>query len=118
MNVLELKNLRRRRRRFHIRKKLAGTAAKPRISVYKSNRHMYVQAIDDETGRTIAAASSLEKGSGLKQSVDDAGKLGELMGQRLAGKKIQRAVFDRNGYPYHGIVRSIADGIRKAGIQF
>ena len=80
---------------------------------------MYVQAIDDENGTTIASASSVEKELiGLKNCVDDAAKLGEAFGKRLEEKKLKEVVFDRNGYKYHGIVKAIADGTRKAGIDF
>ena len=104
---------------MHIRKQLAGTAARPRVSVFRSNRHMYVQAIDDATGRTLASASNLEKElSSLKNSVEAAAKLGEAFGKRLSEQNLKTVVFDRNGYKYHGIVKAIADGTRKAGIDF
>jgi large subunit ribosomal protein L18 len=80
---------------------------------------MYVQVIDDEAGKTLVAASSVEKElKGLKNNVEDAAKLGEIVGKRLLEKDIDSVVFDRNGYLYHGIVKSIADGARKAGVKF
>lgn len=104
---------------MHIRKQLSGTAVRPRVSVFRSNRHMYIQAIDDATGRTLVSASNLEKDLiGLKNSVEAAAKLGETFGKRLSEKSLKTVVFDRNGYKYHGIVKAIAEGTRKAGIDF
>lgn len=89
------------------------------MTVFRSNLHMYVQVIDDEAGKTLVAASSVEKElKGLKNNVEDAAKLGEIVGKRLLEKDIDSVVFDRNGYLYHGIVKSIADGARKAGVKF
>jgi large subunit ribosomal protein L18 len=101
-------------RKRHIRKRINGTGTKPRMSVYRSNTHMYVQVIDDVAGVTLAAASTVEPElKDLKNNVNDALKLGEAI-----EKKIDTCVFDRNGHLYHGIVKSIADGARKAGIKF
>lgn len=119
MNRILDKQKKRQRRKQHIRKSISGTAARPRMTVFRSNLHMYVQAIDDVTGTTLVSVSSLEKElKGLKNNIEDAAKLGEIMGQRLLEKKIDTVVFDRNGYLYHGIVKSIADGARKAGVKF
>jgi large subunit ribosomal protein L18 len=80
---------------------------------------MYVQVIDDVVGNTLVSASSMEAElRGLKNTVEDAAKLGEIVGKRLLEKNIDSVVFDRNGYLFHGIVKSIADGARKAGIKF
>ncbi len=109
---------RRLRRKRHVRKRVSGTGERPRMSVFKSNRHMYVQVINDDEGKTIASASNLEKELlNIKNNVKDAEKLGEIMGTRLKEKKVERIVFDRNGFVYHGIVKAIAEGVRKAGIQ-
>ncbi len=113
------KDRKRLKRKVHIRKRIAGTAEKPRMSVFKSNRYLYVQVVDDSVGNTIASASSLEPDlKDIKRNVEGAGKLGELMGKRLIDKKIESVVFDRNGYLYHGLIKAIADGARKAGIKF
>lgn len=113
------KEARRAKRKKHIRKNLNGTATRPRLSVYRSNRHMYIQAIDDQAGKTIASVSTMSKDfSKLKNNAEDAAKLGEAMGEKLKAAKIKTAVFDRNGYLYHGIVKAIADGTRKSGIEF
>lgn len=110
-------------RKIRIRKRLSGTATAPRLCVFKSTSYIYVQAVDDTKGVTIAAASSLEpavKGS-LKTSgkhVSVAEKVGELVSERLKAKGIERVVFDRSGYLYHGRVKALAEGARKGGLQF
>jgi large subunit ribosomal protein L18 len=118
MKKLPDKIARRRRRKLRIRKKILGTPDRPRISIYKSNRFTYVQAVDDTKGYTIATASTREKElAGIKNGVSDLAKLGEVMADRLKKKNITNAVFDRNGYLYHGRVASVAEGLRKAGIR-
>lgn len=113
------KRRKRLKRKVHIRKRISGTPDRPRMSVFRSNNHMYVQVIDDTTGRTIAAASNAEAETKvLRNNVENAAKIGELIGARLNDLKIKEVVFDRNGYLFHGIVKSIADGARKAGIKF
>ena len=119
MDRLEEKKNRKQRRKIHIRKKVSGTPDKPRMSVYKSNRYLYIQVIDDVHGRTLASASNMEKDlRAIKSIVADAEQLGQAIGERLKERKIKRIVFDRNGNSYHGIVKAIAEGARKAGIQF
>jgi large subunit ribosomal protein L18 len=121
MSVKELNDKLRKReqRRLHVRKNLEGTPEKPRMTVFKSNRYIYVQVIDDAAGTTLASASTLEESlKGLKRNVEGAGKLGEEIGKRLKEKNVASVVFDRNGYKYHGIIKAIADGARKAGIAF
>ncbi len=119
MGKVSEKSRKRNKRKMHIRKRITGTADRPRVSVFRSNRHIYIQAIDDEAGRTLVSASNLEKEyAELKNSVEAATKLGEAFGKRLADKKLKSIVFDRNGYKYHGIVKAVADGTRKAGIDF
>ena len=119
MERLEQKRIRRIRRRKHIRKLVSGNGTRPRLTVYKSGRYMYVQAIDDLKEHTLVSASNIEKDlQKIKTTVAGGEQLGEIVAGRLKEKKIDRVVFDRNGYAYHGIVKSIADGARKAGIQF
>ncbi len=119
MKRVEEKGKRRKRRKKHIRKSIFGTAIKPRMTVYRSAKNMYVQVIDDNAGNTITSVSTLEKSfKDLKNNVENAGKLGNAIGEKLKAKKISTVVFDRNGYLYHGIVKSIADGARKSGIKF
>jgi large subunit ribosomal protein L18 len=106
------------KRKASIRKKIHGTPEVPRLTVYKSNRYTYVQAIDDAARATLAAASNLEKGArDIANKVAEMEKLGRLIGERLKARNITAVVFDRNGYRYHGKVKAIADGARKAGIR-
>ncbi|MDA3939324.1 MAG: 50S ribosomal protein L18 [Spirochaetia bacterium] len=113
------KGKRRIRRKKHIRKSISGTAVKPRMTVFRSSRNMYVQVIDDNAGHTLASVGTLEGSfKDFKNNVENAGKIGEAIGDKLKALKISTIVFDRNGYLYHGIVKSIADGARKSGIKF
>jgi large subunit ribosomal protein L18 len=113
------KDRKRFKRKIHIRKSISGTTERPRMSVTRSNRALYIQVIDDSVGHTLVSASTLEKDlRDIKATVEGAGKLGEVMGKRLLEKNIKSVVFDRNGYLYHGVVKALADGARKAGIQF
>jgi large subunit ribosomal protein L18 len=105
------------RRKVRIRKKLSGTDATPRVSVFRSNKHMYVQVISDESGRTLAAASSL-KDLGGGSTVEKAKALGKLVGEKCGGLGISKVVFDRGGYRYHGRVKALADAAREAGLKF
>jgi large subunit ribosomal protein L18 len=119
MNRVLDKNRKRAKRKVHIRKHISGTATKPRMTVFRSNAHMYVQVVDDVAGHTLVSASSMEADlRDLKNTVADGAKLGEVVGKRLLENNIDTVVFDRNGYLFHGIVKSIADGARKAGIKF
>ncbi len=119
MKRVKDKQNKRRRRKLHVRKKVNGTAERPRLSVYRSARHMYVQAVDDVENSTIASVSTMEKEyRDVKNNVENAKKIGKVIGERLVAKKIETAVFDRNGFPYHGIVKGIAEGIREAGLKF
>jgi large subunit ribosomal protein L18 len=89
------------------------------MTVTRSNRALSVQIIDDTKGHTLASASTLEKDlRNIKATVEGAGQLGEVMGNRLLEKNIKTVVFDRNGYLYHGVIKAVADGARKAGVQF
>ena len=107
------------KRKAHIRKKISGTPERPRMTVFRSNLHMYVQVIDDTCGKTLVSASTVEADlRNLRNTCEDALKLGEIVGKRILDAKIESVVFDRNGYVYHGIVKSIADGARKAGVKF
>ena len=119
MNRLEQKRARRVRRRMHIRKTIHGSPERPRMTVFKSSRYLYAQVIDDTKGHTLVSVSNLEKElRGVKSNAAGAEQLGQTLGARLKEKKITKVVFDRNGYPYHGLVKSVAEGARKAGIEF
>ncbi len=109
------KYLRRQRRS---RAKVQGTAQKPRLTVFRSLTHIYVQAVDDVASKTLVAASDKELKGVKGTGVELADKVGELMGQKLKDKKITEAVFDKGAYKYHGRVKALADGVRKSGINF
>jgi large subunit ribosomal protein L18 len=113
------KDRKRLKRKIHIRKNLHGTAARPRMSVFRSNKNMSVQLIDDDAACTLVSASSLEKDlNGMGKTMSGAESLGEVIGKRSLEKGVKEVVFDRNGYLYHGKVKALADGARKAGLQF
>jgi large subunit ribosomal protein L18 len=113
------KERRRHARKVHIRKRISGTAECPRLSVFRSNKVLSVQVIDDVKGVTLASASTLEKDlKNFKNTVEGGAQLGEIAGKRLIEKGIKTVVFDRNGYLYHGRVKAIAESVRKAGIAF
>ena len=106
------------RRHRRVRSKISGTAERPRLAVYRSNLRIYAQLIDDEAGRTLAAASSLDKDvAGAKRS-EQAGMVGKLVAERAKQAGIGRVVFDRGGYLYHGRVKALADAAREAGLEF
>ena len=109
------------KRKKRIRKKVSGTAERPRLSVFRSARHLYVQVIDDIAGMTLASASSFEKGDEAKSknaNTEACTALGKLIAQRCKEKKISRIVFDKNGQQYHGRVKALADGAREGGLLF
>jgi large subunit ribosomal protein L18 len=112
----------RRRIRHRIRAKVGGTAARPRLAIYRSDKHIYVQAIDDQGGKTIAQASSLDaevKASAAKGSGVDAAKaVGGAIAARLKDGGIEAVVFDRGGFRYHGRVKALAEAARSAGLRF
>ena len=103
-------------RKARVRGKIHGTAELPRVSVFRSNKHFYAQAIDDDRGHTLAYADGRKLG--LKATREDVKKVAEDMAEKLKAAKIERIVFDRNGYLYHGVVASFADALREAGIKF
>jgi len=115
------------RRKRSIRKSIFGTQSRPRLSVFRSNLHIYAQLIDDENGKTLLSASSNSnevKTNGLSKPEDLKGKtgvafaVGAFLGKKMIEKNIEGIVFDRNGYLYHGRVKALADGVRKAGVKF
>lgn len=111
---------RRQRRRWHIRKKISGTAERPRLCVFRSSKHIYAQLIDDEAGKTLVAASTVEKSAeGTKSStVEGAALVGKLVAEKAVKAGISKVVFDRSGYKFHGRVKSLADAARENGLQF
>lgn len=118
MNPKETKQKRLRRHR-RIRAKIKGTALRPRMSVFRSNRHLVVQLIDDTAGRTMVGVSDRDAtGKRAGGRVALAGALGALIAEKASAHGITAAVFDRGGYHYHGMVRAIAEGARKGGLAF
>ena len=116
------KNTIRARRHYRQRRHIAGTGERPRLNVYRSTSHIYAQLIDDEIGNTLVAASTLDaelKGKlDGKTKTEAAALVGELIGKRAKGKGLSKVVFDRGGYLYTGRVQALADGARKAGLDF
>jgi len=109
------------RRKRSIRKKISGSAERPRLCVFKSTRHIYAQVVDDAAGRTIVAASTMgkEERDGVKElkPIEQAKKIGELIAARCKVAGIEKVVFDRNGFKYHGLVKAVAEGARAGGLQ-
>jgi len=111
----------RERRKLRIRQKISGTTERPRLSVFRSTKHIYAQVVDDTTGVTLAAASTLSrdlKGTDEGDKTGDAKKVGALIAKICLSKSLDKVVFDRNGYLYHGRVKALADAAREAGLSF
>ncbi len=107
------------RRHLRVRKKISGTAERPRLAIYRSEKNIYAQLIDDVSGITLAAASSLDKGfEGVGSNKEAAKMVGELIAKKALDKGIKVVVFDRGGFVYHGRVQSLAEGAREAGLEF
>ena len=117
MTVLTKSQARLKRRR-RVRAKVAGTAERPRISVFRSNRGIHAQLIDDLSGRTLAAVSWTEGDLRGLKPMEQAGKAGELLAERAKAAGVETVVFDRGGYRYHGRVKALADGAREGGLSF
>jgi large subunit ribosomal protein L18 len=116
MTVVEKKRLHREKRHKRVRRKVSGTAERPRLSVYRSNVHIYAQLVDDDAGRTIATVSSQKVAGGKK--TEKATEVGKQVAVVAKDKGITRVVFDRGGYKYHGRVKAVADGAREGGLEF
>ena len=106
------------KRHKRVRAKISGTPERPRLNVFRSLNHIYAQIIDDVNGRTLVAASSVEKGFGAGGNCEAAKKVGQLVAERAIAKGIEEVVFDRGGYVYHGRVQSLAEGAREGGLKF
>jgi large subunit ribosomal protein L18 len=118
MSTLTTREARIRRHR-RVRGKIAGTAERPRLAVFRSNKGIYAQLIDDESGRTLAAASWMHLAKSFKgNKSEQAAEVGKLLAKNAKKAKIETAVFDRGGYLYHGRVKALADGAREGGLQF
>lgn len=114
------KNANRQKRHLRLRQTLSGTASKPRLNVFRSNKQIYAQIIDDTKGITLCCASSRDTEAGVKNgsNVEAAGKVGALIAKRALDLKIEAVVFDRGGYLYHGRVKALAEAARAAGLKF
>ena len=113
------RKMERARRHLRVRRKISGTAERPRLCVYRSNTNLYVQVIDDVAGNTIVSASTLDKEVKNKHANKEAAKeLGALIAKKAADKKIETVVFDRGGYIYHGVIKELAEAAREGGLKF
>lgn len=118
MNTQERRERRYKRHR-RIRAKIFGTAARPRLVIFRSRTHLYAQLVDDETGRTIASMSDgAIKAKSKKQKIEISKEIGRALAQKAIAQNIQKVVFDRGGYAYHGHVKAVAEGAREGGLQF
>jgi large subunit ribosomal protein L18 len=122
MGSSALRKRARLKRKKRIRKKILGTQERPRLSVFRSSKHIYAQIIDDTLGHTLITASSVEKTVKEQPKFDDkvaeANYVGKLLGERAVAKGVKKVVFDRNGFLYHGRVKAVSDGAREAGLNF
>ena len=122
MGSLNLRTQSRIKRKKRIRKRVIGTTERPRLCVFRSARHIYAQVIDDTRGHTLTAASTLEKN--LKKSTEQGGKIaaatqiGKLIAERAIKQGVNKVVFDRNGFLYHGRLKAVSDGAREGGLEF
>ena len=122
MSHTNMREVARQKRKARVRARIFGTEQRPRLSVFRSAKHIYAQLVVDSTGSTILAASTLspelkDELGGLKKS-DAAKKVGELIGRKAAEKNIRKVVFDRNGFLYHGRIKALAEGARESGLEF
>src|SRR5215831_17567654 len=122
IKIVNPKERTRMRRKASIRKRVSGTSERPRLSVFRSARHIYVQAIDDTTGKVLATASdadaAVKPSTEGKHKKEKARLVGQAIGKKLLALSVDKVVFDRNGFIYHGRVKEVADGAREAGLQF
>ena len=119
--VAQKRRVSRTARHTRVRKKIHGTAARPRLAVFRSNKHLVLQVIDDDAGRTIAAVSSVEpdqRSAGTGSTVEAATRLGQLIAERAKAAGVEKVVFDRGGFLYHGRIAAAAAAAREAGLEF
>ena len=113
------RKMERERRHLRVRRKVSGTAERPRLCVFRSNSNIYVQVIDDVAGNTLVSASTLDKEAKTKHANKEAAKeVGALIAKKAKAKKIETVVFDRGGYIYHGIIKELAEAAREGGLKF
>jgi len=111
-------NERRERIKLSVRNKISGTKERPRLSVFRSNKGLFVQVIDDENGKTIASASTIELGEKAKLNQENSKNVGKKIAEKALASGVNTIVFDRNGYLYHGNIKALADGAREGGLKF
>lgn len=119
MKILQIKAKRRAQRKTRVRAKILGLSDRPRLSVFRSNTHIYGQLVNDESGKTLVSCSDLsikEKTKATKTQLAE--KVGEELAKKAVAKKIKKVIFDRNGFKYHGRVKALAEGARKGGLEF
>ena len=115
---IEIKKEKKYRRANRVRAKIQGTAARPRLCVFRSHQHVYVQLIDDEKSKTILTAKDTELKKAKRAKSDSAKEVGRLIAEKAKAKKIEKVIFDRGGYQYHGRVKAVAEGAREGGLKF
>jgi large subunit ribosomal protein L18 len=108
----------RMRRKKRIRKRITGTTGRPRLSVFRSSKHMYAQVIDDSEGKTLVSVCSYEKGQKSKSAIEQCQALGKTLAERCKAKNVETIVFDKNGFSFHGRVKALAEGAREGGLIF
>ena len=122
MDHQKAKQIRQLRRRRHVRRKIVGTPERPRLTVFRSSKHIYAQLIDDDAGKTLCAASSLDKDLRARvkrgSNVTAAKEVGQLIASRAKEKGVGAVVFDRGGFQYHGRIKALADAAREGGLKF
>ncbi len=118
MNRRKRLNKTRARRRFRVGNRVRGTAARPRLTVFRSHRHIYVQLVDDEAGRTLCASSTRALGDTYGGTIDHAKRVGAAIAEKALSLNVQQVKFDRGAYRYHGRVRALADAAREKGLEF
>ncbi|MDL1892657.1 50S ribosomal protein L18 [Sphingobacteriales bacterium CHB3] len=121
--ITKRKSENRSRIKVHIRKRVTGTPERPRLTIFRSAKHVYAQIIDDTTSRTLVSVSDISKDlkgdfNGIKGQMNISKKVGELVAKKAVSANIKEVVFDRNGYLYHGVVKAMADGAREGGLKF
>lgn len=113
-----IKNVRRTRRKIGLRKRLFGTPERPRLSVFRSSKHLYAQIIDDLAGKTLASASTVDQKAEKGANVEAAKVVGKALAEKAKAAGVSAVAFDRNGFKYHGRVKALADAAREGGLQF
>jgi len=114
----KIKQIRRARRKVRVRKSVMGTPERPRLTVFRSAKHMYAQVVDDLAGKTLAAASTAQAKLPAGGNIEAAKKVGELVAERAKAAGVNQVAFDRNGFRYHGRIKALADAAREAGLTF